>query len=69
MSSDVSNPKLIASQEALGRRPNATLEVVRIKLTDYARAALGAQVHSIPAASGAKQAQFEAHRERAEAIG
>jgi len=44
--------KIIERQEAIRPRQGAALEVVRVKLTDYARAALGVQVHSIPAATG-----------------
>lgn len=32
-------------------RPGATLEVVRIKLSKYAKTALGVHIHEIPAAT------------------
>lgn len=69
MNSESGNPRLIERQEALGRRPNAALEVVRIKLTDYARAALGVQVRSIPAASSAEHEAADQHCERAGVVG
>ena len=50
MNSDIANLKLIERQEVRSRK-GATLEVVRIKLTDYARGALAVQVHSIPPAA------------------
>lgn len=60
---------LIEREEAVNPRPGAAFEVVRIKLTDYAHAALGVQVHSIPAASSVVQESIEQPREHVGAAG
>lgn len=68
MNSDAANPKLIEGQEVRSRQ-GATLEVVRIRLTDYARGALAVQVHSIPPAAPADVAPEALLKVRERAVG
>lgn len=58
---DSGKTKIIERQEAIRPRQGAALEVVRVKLTDYARAALGVQVHSIPAATAVSEPGVKSH--------